>query len=514
MEFIHLIRSRFFKKFTFKIFLLIFCTLVSFILVNRYMLIEPDVANSPLVWREFTHSGFKAFSDWYPTPDNWYFTAYPIHFLLFFLTGSDGVITLKIATSLFISISAFLCACFVGKLAGKASAFMTALSLTAMNAFIYTYGFAAHPFSHYSTVFFGLIFVLLCLKSISGRSPFYTIFASVLGVLSSASDPWFAPTFFLPAVITYFALTLRDRVLAKGLLALSLGFALAITQALPAFLNLPEQHFSLIEIELWTRNLYWAVTLTARSLNILVFNDAYLSLLSIILTLTLFLFSLLRMPDSKEVKFFCIFSLLSVMGIFSSFTVSYANPEDISARFFLNVTVLVITTVFASRLSVVVKSTFCFLLIVSSLFSYHKTSKPMPEFDQTDQTYALINFLEKNNLTFGYAGYFNYSNSVNWLSKGKIHISTILYDENKGIGVFSIPRMQTMRSWLTEGFALNSPERQFVMVPAIRRPNIEKPDNARLDHIQSQIGQPAETLYFNGIKIIVYNHRIDLSKLP
>jgi hypothetical protein len=69
------------KEVGFFLLLLIIALGGSYFLTMRYFSLDPDSANSPLVWRAFLTEGFSAFKDWAPTPDNWYFTTYPVNFL-------------------------------------------------------------------------------------------------------------------------------------------------------------------------------------------------------------------------------------------------------------------------------------------------------------------------------------------------------------------------------------------------------------------------------------------------
>ncbi len=68
---------------------IIFAVIASYALTYRYFPVEPDASSSPLIWRAFLTEGITAFKDWKPTPDNWYFTVYPINFIFFNLISDD-----------------------------------------------------------------------------------------------------------------------------------------------------------------------------------------------------------------------------------------------------------------------------------------------------------------------------------------------------------------------------------------------------------------------------------------
>lgn len=78
------------KKISFVLACIIIGIAASVWVVNLNFVIDSDVSNSAIVWHEISKNGWSIIKKWRATPDNWYFTVYPIHFLLFKLTGSTS----------------------------------------------------------------------------------------------------------------------------------------------------------------------------------------------------------------------------------------------------------------------------------------------------------------------------------------------------------------------------------------------------------------------------------------
>jgi hypothetical protein len=76
---------------------------------------------------------------------------------------------------------------------------------------------------------------------------------------------------------------------------------------------------------------------------------------------------------------------------------------------------------------------------------------------------------------------------------------------------FTNSRAQTMRSWLSQEFVAQSPERQFIAIPAIATPVNNNEANIRLNAIRQQFGAPDEVLTFSGMTFFIYNHRLEIN---
>ncbi|AXF75085.1 hypothetical protein LU604_17665 [Erwinia tracheiphila] len=272
--------------------------------------------------------------------------------------------------------------------------------------------------------------------------------------------------------------------------------------------RLPIQRFKLVPFDQWKENVGWVIEVLGKSFNLFFVSNKFTIIASVIVWVLVWLYSLrLCASQGKNAIFVSLFSFLTVTGIISSFIISYDLPADISARFFINIICFVVITsalgysFSRNPLILMVLA----LYIASSAYSYSIIKTPL--YDQEEQTKNFVTFLKKHNLHFGYGDYWKYSNSVNWLSSGSIHISPVIFDESDYHIQFDNVRVQTMKSWLTESYVKTSPDRQFVAIPGIES---EASANSRIDAIRKQLGNPDETLIFQDLTLFVYNHRIPL----
>ncbi|KAB8313813.1 hypothetical protein EH228_00155 [Erwinia endophytica] len=500
------------KKAIIFLLLLIACLISSYVLTARYFPVEPDAANSPLVWRAFLTEGFSAFKDWAPTPDNWYFTTYPMNFFFFALMGNDGKIPLILSTSIFIGLTSFILSSVIYSINKSWASLIVLTSLLLFPAYVYTFGFAAHPFSHYSTNFFGVLTFGLAFCNLNKKSPLVAIICTIIAIFASASDPWFLATYFLPLLLTHLFFTWKKEIPIKISIVFLVGFIISMTHLLPKMLGLPIQRFKIMPYEQWWVNAEWTVQVLGKSMNLFFTQSPIAYTTSFLVWSVIYLYSLITCLDKgKKSLFICLFSFLTVSGIISSFIISYDSPADISARFFVNAVCFIILLT-ALRLSFSKKHLIAVafpLYIASSIYSYHMNETPL--YNQEEQTYDFIAFLKKNNLSFGYGDYWRFSNTVNWLSLGEIHISPVLFDENTHRIKFNKPRLQTMKSWLTDNYAKDAPIRQFVAIPAIESAVPDSPDNLKIEALRNQLGNPDETFIFQGMTIFTYNHKISLN---
>lgn len=488
--------------------LIAFTFVASWYLTFRYFPFEPDVANSPLVWRGFLTEGFSVFKDWYPTPDNWYFTVYPINFIFFSLLSSDGRFALTLSTMFFIFITPLIVAVIVNVTNKKISFIFAPILIISLPAYCYIYGFIAHPFSHYSTNFFGIVVFALCFFNLKKQSTAICLLYSLLSLLAAVSDPWFAATYFLPLLLTHLYFTWQKIITKKISIIYLITFIFTMIHAVPRWLHIPIQQFELVPFSQWSVNIEWVIHVMGRSLNLFFFDNNIAYSASLLIWSTLFIHALIVCwKKGNQSRFIAIFSFLSVAAIISSFIIGYDMPYEGSARFFVNAFIflmMVITLRFSFKSNPLIAFVFA-LFLCSSYYSYYKYSAPIA--DQEAKTRAYIDFLKKNNLMFGYSDYWQLANNVNWLSEEEIHITSVLWQDSFQI-MSDSPRRQTMRSWLKPDFIQQSPERQFVAIPAVETADENSEANRRVNAIRKQLGAADEVMTFEGMTILVYNHRI------
>lgn len=497
------------NRFYFFIIILILTFWVAYGLTSRYFPIEPDAANSSLVWRALLAEGISVFKDWAPTPDNWYFTVYPINFLFFLLTGNDGIFPLTLSTSVFVAMTAIVLAAILYSITRTWHALLAILALVCLPAFVYTFGFVAHPFSHYSTNFFGAVCLALSLYNLKKNSVLLAVAYSIISLLAAVSDPWFSATYFLPLLLVNIYFSWKKVISVKTTGIVFVAFILSMTHVLPRMLGLPIQRFKLVPVDQWLINAQWTVQVLGKSLN-LFFVDNFLACTSSLIIWTMMVVWALYkcLKHNNKTVFIALFSFLTIAAIISSFIISYDLPSILSARFFVNV--ICFSVIISTLCYALTKNPFylflLFFYVASSCYSYHITDKPFQ--DQRQLTNQYMSFLEKNHLNFGYGDFWHLSNNVNWLSGGRIHITPVLFNDDLTLDLKS-SRSQTLRSWLSQKFIKSAPNRQFIAIPLTEKPISNPAENEQYKIIKKQFGNPDEVLTFQDMIILIYSKKIE-----
>lgn len=483
-------------------------------ITTRYFPVEPDVVNSPIVWRHILDNGISAIQDWNPTVDNWYFTVYPVNFLVFSLLGDDGLVALRLSTSLFSICIAITAMLTMRKSFGYTPAIFSLILLSLIPAFSYTFGFMSHPFSHNSTNAFGFLCLLLSLLNIKYKNIAFTVFISATALLSGVSDPWFMASYFIPLLITCSLMCVWDRKLTPHAIIILIACIIALSNIIQRMLDIPPHHFKLVALSDMLINLKWTVLLIGKSLNIFFIDNDLTSSLSffvwaIVICLSAYL-ALIVKESNKNKIYVVIFSLLSIAGIASSFVLSYESPDYISSRFFMNVTcfALLLCCMGMSSKFKLFFYIIAFLFSVSSINSYINNKSPLH--NQTEIINNYIDFLKKNDLHYGYGSFWDKSMTVNWLSGGNIHITPVFFNPASGRIDFKSVRQQTLTSWHTQNAFESAPERQFIAVTTANHPERCLEMTSCLSGIQEQVGKPDEILEFGTTKILVFNRKLNI----
>lgn len=481
-------------------------------LTFRYFPVEPDSANSPIVWRAFITSGFYALDQWSPTIDNWYFTVYPVNFIVFYLLGNDGPSSLKIATALFSIFIIFSASYLIKDLKGRVAAFISIIALTAIPAFNFTYGFIAHPFSHNSTNAFGFLCLIIAFFNIKYKSVTVALISSLVALMASISDPWFMASFFIPIVFSAWVMSYFEKKFIIHAIIYSIMCAIGLSNIVQISLGLPIHKLLLVTPAEMLENLKWTILILGRSLNLFFIDNtvSYVASFIIWLTLIVLYFSMYIKSKQKCLKsiFFNAFTALSIAGIVSSFIITYQGPDYISARFFVNIVFIAIIICVLGCFSNIKLPFFVIIwaLLANSAFSYIKVTLPLHE--QSPLVLRYIDFLKRNNLTYGYGSFWDKANTVTWLSGGYIHITPVFFNPSAGTIDFSSARQQTMKFWHSSNFIKAAPQRQFIAVTLAADGERCTEWQTCIDGIEKQVGTPDEVLVFEDTKILVYNEPI------
>ncbi len=483
--------------------------LVSIFLTSRFSytwITDPDSANSPIMWKEFLAHGFNAFNNWKPTFDNWYFTVYPINFLLFFIFNENGFVPLMLSSAIFI-IAICLCSSKIADiLSGKTAAFAALISITLISPDLYS-NYYSHPFSHNSTNAFGFVVLAIYIITLSSKKiiPAASIF--ILLVLSGASDPWILPSFTLPILISEVYNSFINRKSYKYFIFLLLAFLTSYLNLVQHLFDLPTGGFKITTFEQMISNAQYAIVLTAKMMPLWVNPAASMSYFIVFIWLAVFIAAaLVCFNRGKELRIFSICCVLSVLGIYSSSIIGDQFPHQ---RFYVNVAPVVFLLT-----SVAIRFYKAFLIpifitICVSVYGY--CNSPLKYEENKNPVYEYMTFLSNNNLSYGYGSFWYSMNmTVNWLSKDQIHITPVFFNPETGVVYFQPARVQTLSSWHTKEFISGKPNRQFIAITQGQTggdtcPNVQ----ICIDGAQKQLGKADEILSYKNTTFLVYNKPIE-----
>lgn len=477
-------------------------------LTSRYFSPNADYANSSLVWRMIMQNGYQALFDWRPTPDSWFFTVYPLHFLLFYILGNDGIMPLTIATAMYTVVLTFTTANIVKKCTNSDVYWaITVIVLTAMPEIMYLAGFVGHPFAHNSTNAFGMCMLALMAYNISKRSLLITGFVGLTLIFTNASDMWISPTYFLPIILSELYMALKSRSGYAHVAILTVSLVLSVTHVVSILMGFPIQKFNIVPVEKMIENVIIAINLVGETLNILIVPNSYAFYASFFITASIATWAfVVTFKKGGIQRYIGIATYMSLMGIVSSFIISNVSLPPGPPRFFVNVipafAVLVLLAAFlAVRSAWVFKLTIA-LLVITSINSY----KGPIDYKNRYVVEILnhIDFLKSHDLRYGYGDFWKMSQTVNLLSEGDITVIP-LHMENNTVFHDKYVRVQTFKSWYTDEFRSKTPTRQFI---AITKGHECTDVGECVTNAQNQVGKADEILNYNGYTFLVYNRRI------
>ncbi|CRY65249.1 Uncharacterised protein [Yersinia kristensenii] len=490
--------------------ILLMSFLITLFFSSRYSVLwsgDADAANSPIVWRAFLDRGFSAFQDWRPTFDNWYFTVYPVNFLLFFILGDDGVIPLLLSSVIFIFVINVIVTGIVRKNSGNIAGLIVIICLTFISPDLYQHGYLSHPFSHNSTNAYGFIVLALYVLSLKNNNIIIPIICSAVALMASVSDPWLLASFFLPLIITHSVAIIIDGKRKKDLVIYLVFFVVAASNLIQHIFNLPVHEFSITTFGQMISNINTSVLLTARILPLIYSGSvfaAYLTFFVWIAAVTWAFYTCFKVAGNA--RYITLFSFMSILGIYSSSIIGDQIPHQ---RFYLNIVpmVFMICAIAMGFRSGRILAIPLLLTLLTSIFSYSNSDIGVRMKKNPVEEY--IQFLESNNLKYGYGSFWGMTMGVNWLSKGDIHITPVYFHNKTGEINFKDARVQTMKFWHTRDFIMNGkPKRQFIAISQGNSGDRCKDVELCALGVERQLGTPDEILNYHGIKLMVYNSPI------
>lgn len=482
-------------------------------MTSRYIFIDSDSANSSLVWREVLNGDLQFYKNWRPTVDNWYFSIYPLHFLLFLLLNNDGLIPIVLATAIF-TFSVAVCSAKISDiLFGKKAFYFTLIALTVLCFPMYRWGFVQHPFSHNSTNAFGFLCLLISIANYKKGSLICIITVALLSVAACISDPWFAPTFFLPIIISEIFRVFENENNAKfSFVIYTLSFIVVMSHVIQRLMDIPVHHFQIVSFERIMLNFAQMPLTIGRSVNFLIVDKPAAYVISLMIFLIFSVMALAKMVKMRNIYIYsAALMTLSFMGIISSFILSNKADGYITMRFFVNLQplfyILASCVISYYWISAYVASTL--IILVGNSLSY-VNSKPTTEVELTrHKNYA--NFLISNGLKIGVGPYWKYSMGINWLYPQQLHISPVTFNDDGSINK-KIIRAQTMKSWMKDNIKKSKTSINFIVLKkGENKGNGECPDIDLCSRKLSDIyGEPKKILKYEDLTILAFDKYISL----
>jgi|GEM_PF-560331 len=488
---------------------------------------DVDSSHSLMLWYGVNSFGLSWLKDWLFTPDNWLFSLVPIHFLEFLIFGVRPMLVILTGWFIFM-LSALVSGLIAWQLKAKRSAFLIPLMLIFVGFYAHSKGYVSYSTSHNITNLFGLISLSLLIQWFKNRQSIFLLFILFFLVAGALSDPWLIGTYNLPIVLVSLILWLfpvykTNRTDFIKLFFVSTGSIIVVQTQFFGMLNfLPKMQFLRGSWNSINSNFVFLIKDLGALLNIFPFhasNDFIPGLVSIIVIGALIAKSIniifIKSSTFPEFNFFAfsLFVIISTGGIILAFVLTSVPAANYSARFLLNVLYLIVIILGVSmdlhwgRFSTALRSVFTSVVIlflvsgvVSNLHLWKNFSAPM----KNENVYSLIDFLRKNNLSYGYGPYWgSQANAVTAVSKLEIRIRPVVF--NKANGMMEIgTRAESSKRWYTPEDTPPNQKEYFVL---LKNDGEECSDiDLCVKGLTKQYGKPSKLLQYNDAFIMVWNH--------
>lgn len=401
--------------------------IISLTLTNKYFVADSDTLNSVIVWHEIQLHGLSIMNQWTPTPDNWYFSVYPIHFLFFSLFGSGSNVIILISF-----IQVFLCALLssllIRNISGNYYSIYLMPALSCLSYFAYETGYVYHPLSHNITNLYGLL-CLYIITTANEKNTTKGIAVAALSLVASISDPWYVVAYGLPFILGSIYIFIKNKKLNITFIYLQVLYLIIFfSHIVQNKLGIPVARFQFVSIDEFWLNLNWYFYGLGGLLNILIHDSKLAKTISAILLVLLVCYTVMKNWKANE---FFIILMLSIAGVSSSFIVGYPLKEEYSARFLINICYLIpiILTVTLSckweKSPIIIAS--AMLILLGSTHLYQR------EVNHSFSNEQLLDFLKDNDLKFGYGAYWSSrSTAITYLSNWKNVIRPMRINEQSG----------------------------------------------------------------------------------
>lgn len=455
---------------------------------------DSDIANSAITWYEVSSNGLSSLKNWRPTPDNWYFSVYPINYLVFYLFGSSPFV-MEVIEFFQLLLLAFFSSLICLKLTRSTKSFFIIPLLCCLSSFSFTVGYISHPASHNLTNLYGLISIFLFIEKRSDRLTWKDILILLISVAASVSDPWYLPAFYLPMFISsiYRSFSQKKPNILTHFLWVATG-VLIFSHSIEKYFNLPVASFSLGPLSQWYNNLYWLVFGIGGMTNFLIISSNKTYILSGVLFLTFTAYALYNSKISKDAK---ILISMSILGIASSFIIGSNVGTEKHARFFVNIIYVGLIACFAALITSKARVFYAFFLflIISQIYSHTQPERRLLPWSSL----SVLNALKSHNLDYGFGPYWgSQALAVTWISSFNVALRPVTFEKDTGY-MISGGRPQTFDQW----YRSTLKRKTFIIIMT----DVEECHDLQvcLDGVRKQYGTPDEIINHGDMNIYVYD---------
>jgi hypothetical protein len=488
--------------------------------------IDPDSCHSIMLWHGVTDHGMSWLSAWIFTQDNWLFSLVPFHFLGFLIFGATPAVVIFGGWVIFI-LSAFVSGAIAWKLDAKRAALLIPVVLLFAGHFVHANSFASYSTSHNVTNLFGLASLLALLQWVHTRKNISLILLLLILIAGAVSDPWMVAAYNLPimlvSAILCFIPTLKiKRMDCAKLFLVALVSILAVkTKLFRTLTFLPSMEFHVGSWDTIKNNFLFLIKNLGGMLDVLPFlesNDFVYAAISLLIIVSLLIANIVKairsnVINEKSIFIFALCSFFSIGGISLAYAIGSIEATSITARFLVNCMYLSViglgvlldrqweqssTTIRIVSFSVI---TLFLLAGVTSNFQAWKA----PGFAvKGGGTIELLDFLQKNNLSYGYGPYWGaHANAVTAASDSKVRIRPVVFDNTTGMMIAGT-RPESSKHWYLPDDAPVDQKEYFVLV---RRDVEECVDiNLCIAGLEKQFGSPVKRLKYSDATILVWDH--------
>lgn len=477
--------------------------IISAWVVSLYFVIDADISNSPTVWHEITQHGWPVMKNWLPTPDNWYFSAYPVHFIIYEILGTSSPEIILWISTFQIFICSLLAALICYERSKNIFSFILVPIFCGLGHYAQNVGYLAHPFSHNLTNLYGLLCIYLYLINLRRCNLAVDILIYVLIIIASVSDPWLLAAFYLPFLLTtvYEVCVLKTRN-HRALIIPMLTGVILFSHTIERLFGLPTISFHHGTFLQSVENAYWLLFGLGGLLNMFVVEKSSTFIVSALVILTAYFTSIRNLKKISNIDFL---TVMSVLGITSAFIISDVPGAYYSGRFLVNILYLTVIVIFLRALSG--RKILWLPITMIIISSYITNLQVKPVRDDLSKTEGLLTFLRNNHLNYGYGPYWGTEAlAISWISNFQQIIRPVTFNKSTGF-MESYGRMQTFTNWY-EKKETNAISQQFIAIlnDGEECRNVE----VCLEGVKKQFGMPEQILTFKSITFYVYNKPLNL----